>query len=376
MAKNWFNFPIQQGETTRQAHADFPEGTYEREMGAEGFFGPVSHLYHTHPPTNWLDIDGPLKPRAYDTNKLQQQTAGQCPWAERQMLLSNNHCEIAFWSLDTDMTHLVRDADGDHILFIHEGDGDLFCDFGHMSYRDGDYILLPRGTMWRLSPKSATKIMMIGTINGHFKTPDRGLLGPTALYDPAILDHPEMNDAFYAQQDENEWIIHVKRTNEITKITYPFNPLDAKGWKGDLCPIKLNWRDIRPVISHSYHIPPSAHTTFVADRFVICTFVPRPMESAKGALKLPFYHSNDDYDEFLFYHRGEFMSRDNIHPGMTTFHPAGFIHGPHPKAFAKAEANAGKMGDEVAVMIDTRDPLNIHDQAEEVEDKNYVHSWK
>ena len=100
------------------------------------------------------------------------------------------------------------------------------------------------------------------------------------------------------------------------------------------------------------------------------------MESAKGALKLPFYHSNDDYDEFLFYHKGTFMSRDNIHPGMTTFHPAGFIHGPHPKAFAKAEENAGKISDEVAVMIDTRDPLEIHENAPDIEDKNYVNSWK
>ena len=43
-----------------------------------------------------------------------------------------------------------------------------------------------------------------------------------------------------------------------------------------------------------------------------CTFCPRPVESDPGALKLPFYHSNDDYDEMIFYHRGAFLSRDEI----------------------------------------------------------------
>ncbi len=47
---------------------------------------------------------------------------------------------------------------------------------------------------------------------------------------------------------------------------------------------------------------------------------------------MPFFHNNDDYDEVIFYHAGEFFSRDNIHPGMVTYHPSGFTHGPHPKA--------------------------------------------
>jgi homogentisate 1,2-dioxygenase len=148
------------------------------------------------------------------------------------------------------------------------------------------------------------------------------------------------------------------------------------GWKGDLVPVKLNWRDIRPISSHNYHVPPSAHTTFISRRFVICTFVPRPVESTPDALKLPFYHNNDDFDEFLFYHRGEFISRDNIHPGMTTLHPCGFTHGPHPKAFAKAESKAGQMTDEVAVMVDTRDALNVTDEAREVEWTHYSDTWK
>ena len=99
--------------------------------------------------------------------------------------------------------------------------------------------------------------------------------------------------------------------------------------------MRINVRDIRPVMSHRYHLPPSVHTTFCRDRFVVCTFVPRPFETDPGAIKVPFFHNNDDYDEVIFYHAGDFFSRDNIHPGMMTFHPGGFTHGPHPKALAR-----------------------------------------
>jgi homogentisate 1,2-dioxygenase len=170
--------------------------------------------------------------------------------------------------------------------------------------------------------------------------------------------------------------VRIKRRGAITTVTYPFNPLDAVGWKGNLAPVKLNWRDIRPVMSHRYHIPPSVHSTFVADRFVVCTFVPRPIESDPGALKVPFFHSNDDYDEVIFYHQGEFFSRDNIRPGMVTFHPNGFTHGPHPKAFAAGAKAVKTMTDEVAVMVDARDPLDMSAAAEASEDRNYADSWQ
>ena len=252
----------------------------------------------------------------------------------------------------------------------------MFCDFGHLSYREGDYIVLPRGTMWRIEPKSHTVALLIEATDSAYKLPDRGILGPHAQFDPAMLDVPKLDEAFRAQSDEREWKVVVKRRGELTTITYPFNPLDAVGWKGNLSVVRINWRDIRPVMSHRYHVPPSVHSTFVADRFVVCTFVPRPIESDPGALKVPFFHSNDDFDEVIFYHQGEFFSRDNIHPGMVTFHPCGFTHGPHPKAFAAGAKAAKTMTDEVAVMIDARDPLEMSKAAEAVEDKGYADSWK
>jgi homogentisate 1,2-dioxygenase len=371
--KHWIELPRVEGEASRQAHADLPAGTFEREIGRSGFFGPATHLYHRHPPTGWTAFEGPLRPRAFDAKAAAKAPAS--PF-EAALLLSNDSVKLRIWACERAMESLARNADGDELLFVHAGDGELFCDFGHLSYREGDYLLLPRGTMWRLEPKARTTLLLVEATNGAYMLPDRGMLGPHAIFDPAVLDTPKLDDAFRAQADERPWRIEVKRRGAISTITYPFNPLDAVGWKGNLSPVRLNWRDIRPVMSHRYHIPPSVHATFVADRFVVCTFVPRPIESDPGALKVPFFHSNDDYDEVIFYHAGEFFSRDNIRPGMVTWHPCGFTHGPHPKAFDAGAKAAKTMTDEVAVMIDTRDPLDIGTAAEAVETKSYADSWK
>jgi homogentisate 1,2-dioxygenase len=140
--------------------------------------------------------------------------------------------------------------------------------------------------------------------------------------------------------------------------------------------VRINVKDIRPIASHRYHLPPSVHTTFVGNRFVVCTFVPRPFETDPGALKVPFFHNNDDYDEVIFYHAGNFFSRDNIGPGMMTLHPCGFTHGPHPKALKNMLVQSKPATDEYAVMIDTRDALEITPAAQEVEWAGYVDSWK
>lgn len=219
-------------------------------------------------------------------------------------------------------------------------------------------------------------MLLIETSNGAYQLPEKGLVGPHAIFDEAVLDVPAIDDAFKAQQTEDEWQVVIKRRGALSTVTYPYNPLDAIGWHGNLSVARVNWRDIRPLMSHRYHLPPSAHTTFVADGFVICTFVPRPIESDPGALKVPFYHNNDDYDEVIFYHAGDFFSRDNIKPGMLTFHPAGFTHGPHPKAFAKAMTDPKTFTDEVAVMIDARDALEQGPGLAGVEWQGYVDSWK
>ena len=230
--------------------------------------------------------------------------------------------------------------------------------------------------MWRLECDRLTMMLMIESTGTAFGLPDKGPIGQHAIFDPAMLDHPQIDEPFKVQYSEQETIVSIKRQNSITTLAYPFNPLDAVGWHGDLTVQRLNWRDIRPIMSARYHLAPSAHTTWLSDRLVICTFCPRPIESDPGALKLPFYHSNNDYDEFIFYHQGQFFSRDHMKPGMCTYHPAGFPHGPHPEAYRIAATHARKETDEVAVMVDTRDPLQVHDVDEGVEWRGYVDSWK
>ncbi len=371
--KHSHGLPVREGETSRQAHCDLPAGTYERELGREGFYGPVTHMHHKHPPTAWEKWEGPLRPHAFDLNKLHSETIS--PWLSSP-LLYNRDVRLRFWTLERNMEYLVRNSDGDELLFVHKGSGDLFCDYGHMSFRDGDYLVIPRGTAWRIEVTESCSFLMVENTDGMLTLPDKGLAGYNAIFDPACLDHPEINDRFLAQQDENPWKIYVKREGHISKVTYPFNPLDAVGWHGTNMVLKMNWRDIRPMSSHRYHLPPSVHTTFVGAGLVICTFVPRPIESDPGALKVPFFHSNDDYDEVLFYHKGNFFSRDNIEEGMMTFHPCGLPHGPHPNALAKSMNNPATDTDEVAIMIDSRRPLKMVDTLWAVEDKKYVHSWK
>ncbi len=373
MAKRWITTPRVEGTASRQAHADLPEGTYERELGKEGFFGPASHMHHRHPPTAWTRMQGPLRPRAFDTTRLEE--FGPTPWDARA-LLGNASVQVRLWAMTSSMASLARNADGDELLFVHSGEGHLYCDYGHLHIREGDYVMLPRSTMWRLESSAPMRLLLIEATNSSYMLPEKGLVGPHAIFDPAMLDTPVIDEAFLDQQDDTEWDVIVKRGGELTTITYPFSPLDATGWHGDLVPVRINWRDIRPLMSHRYHLPPSAHTTFVAGRFVVCTFVPRPFETDPGALKVPFFHNNDDYDEVLFYHAGEFFSRDNIHPGMMTLHPCGFTHGPHPKALEKAFEQTSDGTNEVAVMIDTRDALQVLDGAESVEWPGYVDSWK
>lgn len=368
-------YPHREGICSKQAHADFPkQAIYEREAGRSGFFGPAAHFHHQHAPTGWQEWQGELRPRAFNFNHVEQ-SKQTSPW-DVPPLLHNAQCKVRVWRLKENMPFLARNADGDELLFIHQGSAELFCDYGHLSVVTGDYVLIPRSTNWRLEPHEPMFLLMIECSDGSYGLPEKGLVGQHAIFDPAALDVPQINAAFQAQYSEATTQVLVKRHNQVSTITYPFNPLDAIGWHGDLSVVRLNWRDIRPLMSHRYHLPPSAHTTFVGEGFVVCTFVPRPIESDPGALKVPFYHNNDDYDEVLFYHEGDFFSRDNIEAGMVTFHPAGFTHGPHPKAFAASQSNPKKCTDEVAVMIDTRHALEFSSAAQAVELPDYVYSWR
>ncbi|MBI3554867.1 MAG: homogentisate 1,2-dioxygenase [Deltaproteobacteria bacterium] len=362
--------PHKSGRIARQAHVDLPQGTFEEEHGRQGFFGHVSHLYRTHAPTNWARINGPLQPHAYDLN-MATATAAERP----QPFLGNLDVRLWIYSPTKPMPHFARNADGDECWFIHEGKGLLETDYGPLKYRKGDYLVVPRGTTYRFYPEGAGQFYLLIESMSELSIPDRGQLGRNAFYDPGVIEIPEAKPSTAPATAGKEWEVVIKRENEFTSVFYPHNPLDVEGWKGDLFSWRLNIEDIRPIVSPRYHLPPSVHTTLIADGFVLCTFAPRPAETEDPkAMRVPFFHTNIEYDEVIFYHDGDFFSRTNIKPGMVTFHPQGIHHGPHPKALENQLKK--EYLQEYAVMIDTYRPLKPFELAKKSEVAAYKDSWK
>jgi homogentisate 1,2-dioxygenase len=357
------------GRASRQAHADLPEGTVEEEHGREGFAGAASHLYRLRPPTGWTAMEGPLRPHALDANRLDAEDAAALPVT----MLENADLRIAWWPRPTGTPEwFLRNADGDLLYLVHTGDGRLETEYGPLPYRPGDYLVVPRGTTHRFAAGSPTRLLTVEATGGSLRLPDRGMLGRHALFDPAVLEVPEPEP----HDEAGDFPIRVVREGQVTTVTYPHHPFDVVGWKGDLAPLRLNVADFRPVSSARYHVPPSAHTTWVGDNFVVATFAPRPLESDPAVLRLPFYHRNIDYDEVIFYHRGEFFSRAGISEGMLTFHPAGIHHGPQPKAVERSRARGpGGFADEVAINIDARRALHLTPAGAGIDVAAYDRSW-
>lgn len=371
---NWIRLPNSEGNCVAAPNSAQGQKTYQREVGRAGFQGPSAQIYHKHPPAGWAAFEGPLRPRAFNLGKLAPGPA--CPLQARRVLY-NDAMEVRYWKTDEKMHALARNADGDTLIFVHHGDGALFCDYGHLPYRDGDYILLPRGTAWRLEPNSSCEFMFIEATADAFGLPDASMVAGGTSVDPMLFTLPSINDAFLAQQDEAFWEIHIKRRGQVSTLTYPYNPLDATGWEGDLCVVKLNWRDLASRRSVGKKTPPAAHCTFVAKTLSVSTFIPKIGEGESGILRVPFYHSNEDVDEFIFYHRGEFFARGDIKAGMATFHPSGFPHGPHPSSYQEKMIKAPVETEEVAIMIDSRAFLNVDETIPDgAEWKAYVKTWE
>jgi len=359
---------VQQGKVTRQAHVDLPEGTYEEEYARQGFFGRTSHLYRSHRPVDWTAIEGDCRPAALHTDKLPG--IGGDWLGGRVTFLHNEDVAISWATLTQPMPYYLRNADGDEILFVHRGAGRLESDFGNLDYKRGDYLVIPRGTVYRLAPVEDSRFLVIQSTD-EVTIPDRGIVGQHALFDPAVIDVPQLGEV---ERFDDEWQLKILRRGRVTTVTYPHSPITTVGWRGDLTVWRLNVADIRPMMSERYHLPPSAHVTWMMPKVMVCTFLPRALENGDpGALKVPFFHSNIDFDEVLFYHDGEFFSREGIDAGMVTFHPQGIHHGPQPGAVKAAEGKTHTL--EQAVMIDTRRPLELTEAGHAASVANYWTSW-
>lgn len=366
-------FQYSQGKHNTQGHKAIPEGCYEEEQGRKGFFGQVSHLIRPEPSTRWTEIDGPLRPHLYDVVEMSKNYGA---W---ERMFYNSDCAIYnLWLKPEPVGNLKshRDADGDILYFVHKGSGHVLTEYGILEYKPGSYINMPKCLCHTIVVSEETNLLVIESYSSAYREPDRGMVGRNAFYDSEAFGRPNLEKMheFIKAKGINVKEIVVRRSETVTTFKYDENVYDTLGWKGDYWPFTLHINDLMPMISARVHLPPSAHTTFAANGFVVCTFLPRPLESDEDALKVPFYHQNIDYDEVLFYHDGNFFSRDNLHSGMMTLHPAGFAHGPHPKAIQGVKNKTHT--DEVAVMIDTWKPLIIDERMNKIEVKEYWASWK
>lgn len=365
-------FQYSQGQHTTQGHKGIPDGCFEEEQGRKGFFGQVSHLIKPEPSTRWKAIEGNLRPHLYDAVKLEKNFGH---WD--RMFFNSDVSVYNFWDKPNSGTekHAFRNADGDTLYFCHIGSGTVLTEYGALPFRRGHYINMPKCVHHTFLFDGETQMLVIESKSSSYKEPDRGMVGRNAFYDPAAFGKPSLDllNEMKAKKGVDVREIWIKRADEMTKFIYEADVYDTLGWKGDHFPVTLHVDDLMPMLSARVHLPPSAHTTFVAHGFVVCTFCPRPFETDKDALKVPFYHQNIDYDEVLFYHDGNFFSRDNLHAGMISLHPAGFPHGPHPKAFQNVEAKTHT--DEYAVMIDTWKPLHADNHMKNVEVQEYWKSW-
>lgn len=370
-------YQYSQGKNHTQGHKAIPEGCYEEEQGRKGFFGPVSHLIKSDASTKWTNIQGPLRPHLFDLVPMKFE-AGK--W--HRLFYNSDVCIYSSWNEATKLdingnNHLnsFRNADGDTLLFCHTGSGAVLTEYGLLKFKSGSYINIPKALHHTFIFNDKTQFIIIESMTGLYREPERGMVGRNAFYDPASFGKPNLEEMhhFIKSKKINSKEIFIKREGDVTQFSYDSCVYDTVAWKGDYFPFTLHIDDLMPMISHRVHLPPSAHTTFAANGFVVCTFLPRPIESDEDALKVPFFHQNIDYDEVLFYHAGNFFSRDNLHANMMTLHPAGFPHGPHPKAFANQHKKT--FTDEVAVMVDTQKKLHIDPEFEKVELHDYWKSW-
>lgn len=382
------NYPIKRGIYTNQAHVRVPEGTYELEHAREGFLSEeVSHLYVKEAPSHWSRVEGDLQPRAVDARKMTPSDATNPNGVPVELMTAAVWCgkktlSIFLSKRQQAMPYIYRTVDGDEMYFVHQGHGRIETEYGVLEYERGDYIYIPRGCLYRVIPKTTDTFMIITESRMPFSIPDRGLLGPHAIFDKGVVRLPEF-DASREAWSQDEYEVRIKRLGRYSRVYFDYNPLtNVVGWKGTLTPYILNLRDIRPISALRNHIVPTANTTFQSEDAIITTFGPRALGDEE-TLRLPFYHRNIDYDEFIFYHEGNFFSRAGIEPGMFTLHPAGLDHGPHPIAWERdreAQEELKRTGQIAiskgkAINVDTTHQLFCSKAALDAQMNNYNTSW-
>jgi homogentisate 1,2-dioxygenase len=378
------------GDVPTKRHSQFRNADgqlYAEELvGVEGFFNESSLLYHEHTPNalvaaEVVDVPAltaptvahlPLLPRRLQTHDLKT-IHGADAVTGRQLLVANDSVRISY-AVPEQASPLFRNARGDELVFVEAGSAVLESPYGPLAVRQGDYVVVPMGCVhrWVPTPREEVRMCIIEAI-GHVRLParylsPRGQLLETAPYHERDLRGPTELVAV----DEGETEVLVRHRDGVTMHVFAHHPFDLVGWDGFVYPYALSIYDFEPLVKR-FHAPPPINETFSGPRFVVCSFCPRPVDFDPTSIPAPYAHSSLDCDEVMFFVSGAYATRPDVRPGMMTFHPAGFTHGPAPGA---AEASTKiKAHEEYAVMIDTFEPLSLGPAAGDCEEAGYYLGW-
>ena len=375
------------GSIPRKRHVAFRRedgALYPEELlGNKGFVGPSSLLYHLRQPTTVKSVrsfrdlrwepepEGALRHRHLRTLQL---ATGPSPILDRVPLLFNADVALSLVRPTAEDDFFYRNAQGDELVYVSEGEGVLESPLGELPFRAGDYVVIPRGILhrWRLGARPSRLLVLDSA--GYVRTPKRyrnehGQLLEGAPYSERDIRRPER---LVTRDETGEFRVLVKSGNRLTEVVMAHHPFDVVGWDGFLYPWTFSIHDFEPKVGR-VHLPPPVHQTFEGDGFVVCSFCPRPYDFDAEAVPAPYNHQNVMSDEVLYYANAEFMSRKGIEYGSITLHPDGLPHGPQP---GRTEESIGaKETNELAVMVDTFRPLRVSRQALTLEDPGYPLSW-
>ena len=376
------------GSIPHKRHTQFrkPDGNLyaEQLFSTEGFSDDYSLLYHCHPPTQIIKTEPQVdvSPVIAEEKMLQHRSfeGFKVPQVKdylssRVPVLVNNDCHIVLASPQQSMSnYFYKNTDADEMIFVHEGSGTVHTQYGELPFSYGDYIILPRGTIYQIEFNDEKNRLFIVESFTPLRFPKRymskfGQLMEHAPYCERDMRPPQNLKTI---DEKGDYLIKAKKKGMLYGLHYGTHPFDVIGWDGCCYPYIFSIHDFEPITGR-VHQPPPVHQTFETNAFVVCSFVPRLFDYHPNAIPAPYNHSNIDSDEVIYYVDGEFMSRKNVTKGMITLHPAGIPHGPHPGAVEKSIG--AKETKELAVMVDTFRPLMLTKQALDIENKNYVMSW-
>jgi homogentisate 1,2-dioxygenase len=376
------------GKIPHKRHTQFRKpdgGLYSEQLfSTEGFSSNYSLLYHIYPPTQIIRTEEPVdvKPKPSTDNILKHRSFEGFkvqPDADylksRKTVLFNSDVHISLAAPTKGFSdYFYKNADADEVLFVHEGKGTLKTQYGQIPFGYGDYLVIPRGTIYQLDFEGDNNRLFIVDSFSPITYPKRylskyGQLLEHAPYCERDLRKPQNLETI---DKKGEFLMKVKKKGLMYDIWYANHPFDVIGWDGCEYPYAFSIHDFEPITGR-VHQPPPVHQTFDAHNFVICSFCPRLFDYHPDAIPAPYNHSNIDSDEVLYYVDGDFMSRKHVTRGMITLHPGGIPHGPHPGAVEKSIG--AKETKELAVMVDTFHPLMMTQDAQGIEDPKYIMSW-